>query len=77
MTAEELFTTEPQHYVGTLRTGLGATLEQWTAAPADLLLSPTRYLRCDDAGERVLAEGSWLCPDRDADSRTLTGSRSV
>ncbi|GAA1440425.1 hypothetical protein [Nocardiopsis tropica] len=54
-TAEEPFTTEPQHYVDTRRTGLGATLEQWTAAPADLVLSPTRYLRCDDEGEQALA----------------------
>ncbi|MEE2038820.1 hypothetical protein Q8791_16475 [Nocardiopsis sp. CT-R113] len=53
-TAEEPFTTEPRHYVDTHRTGLGATLEQWAASPADLVLTPTRYLRCDDAGARAL-----------------------
>ena len=55
-TAEEPFTLEQQHHLDTRRTGLGATLELLTSSTADLVLSPTRYLRCDPEGARALEE---------------------
>lgn len=55
-TPEEPFTLERQLRVDTRRTGVGATLEHLASNPVDLVLSPTRYLRCDDAGGRALDE---------------------
>lgn len=55
-TAEEPFTLERQLRIGTRRTGVGATLEHLASDPVDLVLTPTRYLWCDDAGERALDE---------------------
>ena len=55
-TEEEPFTLESQHCLDTWRTGLGATLEILGSGPADLALTPTRYLRCDSEGARALEE---------------------
>ncbi len=55
-TPEEPFTLERQLRIDTRQTGVGATLEQLASNPVDLVLTPTRYLRCDDAGGRALDE---------------------
>ncbi len=55
-TPGEPFTLERQLRIDTRRTGVGATLEQLASNPVDLVLTPTRYLRCDDAGGRALDE---------------------
>ncbi len=55
-TPEEPFALERQLRIDTRRTGVGATLEHLASNPVDLILTPTRYLRCDDAGGRALDE---------------------
>ncbi|SIO87086.1 hypothetical protein [Nocardiopsis sp. JB363] len=55
-TAKEPFALESQQYLDTWRTGLGATLETLVSGPGDLVLTPTRYLRCDAEGTRALQE---------------------
>ena len=55
-TAKEPFTLESQQHLDTWRTGLGASLETLSSGPGDLVLTPTRYLRCDAEGARALQE---------------------
>lgn len=55
-TEEEPFTLESQQYLDTSRTDLGATLEILVSGPANLVLTTTRYLRCDAEGARALEE---------------------
>src|SRR5699024_9359659 len=54
--AAEPLTLAQHHHHDTRRTGLGATLDLLTSSTADLVLSPTRYRRCDPEGARALEE---------------------